>query len=335
MFLFKGFKRRFYQGNNSHRGTEDRLGRVVTLIEDENEVTWGKAFQLDDEKASRSYLDNREVQLGGYTTILTEFVPIDKNVKPFNVLIYIALENNEQYLGKASYDEMALDIIQSKGHAGHNLEYLAKLAQFMREYLPMVQDDHLYLLEQLCIFILKSLNSSLLSYFYSDSVEEKWLSKIQYELINGSANLLNLNKNLNKLNENHNLDRNLDSDNEETEYDLKNAHSLEVTNSFDHSDSEESDSSESSLSEPTPCLCLTKSGCCDLMNCDNTELFDGNLSINTLMNINCLYNTELSISTNKQPTITLPKTKDQYRSKKNSFSDFSNHHSNKLFIKSY
>lgn len=104
----KGFKRRFWQGNNSHRGTETKLGRVVTLIEDENELTWGKAFQLDDESVSRSYLDNREVQLGGYTTILTTFEPLDTNVEPFPVLIYIALENNDQYLGKASYDQMAM-----------------------------------------------------------------------------------------------------------------------------------------------------------------------------------------------------------------------------------
>lgn len=180
----RGFKRRFWQGNNSHRGTEDRLGRVVTLIEDEASVVWGKAFQLDDEKASKTYLDTREVALGGYTTVLATFEPLDKTVQPFPVMIYIALEDNEQYLGKASYSEMAWDIIQSKGAAGHNLEYLAKLATFMRNSLPQIKDDHLYLLEQICIFILKSFNSSLLHHFDSSSVEEKWLNRIKFEINN-------------------------------------------------------------------------------------------------------------------------------------------------------
>lgn len=127
-------------------------------------------------------------------------------------MIYIALENNEQYLGKASYAEMAWDIIESEGKAGHNLEYLAKLATFMRNSLPQIKDDHLYLLEQICIFILKSLGSSLISHFESSSVEEKWLNRIRMEI--------------------------------NQQYMLKKSNSVEVTSAYEQSD-DESDTSDS------------------------------------------------------------------------------------------
>lgn len=310
----KGFKRRFWQGNNTHRGTEQRLGRVVTLIEDENEVTWGKAFRLDDEQASRTYLDTREVQLGGYTTILTEFMPLDENVEPFPVLIYIALESNDQYLGKASYPSMALDIISSKGQAGHNLEYLAKLAQFMRENLMSVQDDHLYLLEQLCIFMLKRMNSSLLNYFYCHAVDEKWLKRIQIEWINSPAMQVLFANDLTV---------------KRQPYLLKKAHSLENTSSPELSD-EESDSSETG-----PCTCSNQDGCCGL-----GDLFDSTLLYNDLlMNGDCLYLAGKPFlitprSSQDDAILDFGLTKEQYRRKKNSFSGFDSH-SRKWSIKGY
>lgn len=305
----KGFKRRFWQGNNTHRGTEQRLGRVVTLIEDENAITWGKAFHLDDEQASRAYLDTREVQLGGYTTILTEFVPLDETIEPFPVLIYIALPNNDQYLGKASYKSMANDIISSKGQAGHNLEYLAKLAQFMREHLHTVQDDHLYLLEQLCIYMLQRRKSALLYYFdYCRSVEKKWLKRVQIEWMNNSVIQL--------LVENGQL-----IGGQSQPYLLKKAHSLENTSSPDLSD-EESDSSDSTGPYPCP----NQDGCCGL-GIDQRELsFDGSLLIkNLLLDGDCLYldGKPFLIAPRRQDDAIL--TKEQYRRKKNSFSSFGSH----------
>ena len=149
------------------------------------------------------------------------------------------------------------DIISSKGAAGHNLEYLAKLAQFMRENLPHIEDDHLYLLEQFCIFILKSLNSSLLNYFYTHSIEDRWLNRIQHEL-------------------------------SKQQHRLRQAHTHRDASTFDLSDGEEADSGESS-----PCLCcsddeLTSSD--DLLfntpsDYNSTHLINGNgYLINQLLN---------------------------------------------------
>lgn len=277
----------------------------MTLIPDEDSVTWGKAFQMNDQQASRTYLDTREVQLGGYTTIAAEFVPLDQTVAPFEVLIYIALPGNEQYLGIASYKSMANDIISSKGHAGHNLEYLAKLAQFMREHLPTVQDDHLYLLEQLCIYMLQRRNPALLHYFHytSRSVEKKWLKRVQIEWMNNSAIPL-LIKNGQLV----------------SGHVLKKAHSLENTSSPEHSD-EDSDSSDSSDSTTGPYLCPNQDGCCGL-----DEQLDGSLLIkNLLLDGDCLYldGSPFRIAPRRQDDAIL--TKEQYRRKKNSFSGFGSH----------
>jgi hypothetical protein len=137
----------------------------VTLIEDEQDVTWGKSFQMNDETASREYLDNRESTLGGYTTIITTFYPRDTNVAPFPVLVYMATAENPHYLGPAPLPQIAHEIATSRGNSGHNVEYLAKLALFMRLNVPDVQDSHLYELETLCCQFLERLQPNLLYFF--------------------------------------------------------------------------------------------------------------------------------------------------------------------------
>ena len=213
-----------------------------------------------------------------------------------------------------------MDIISSKGQAGHNLEYLAKLARFMREHLPLIEDDHLYLLEQLCIFILKSINSTLLNYFYSRSVEEKWLQKIQIELDFNAFNRI-----------------------QSKQQRLKKSSSLELANAFELSDEEIADTSETMQR-----LRLTNYGCCDLV---NTELFNSdNLILNNLLNgCDCLFrNGKLLINQNTNHRFDnageIAQNQDQNhqttirKSKKSNFSEFSdyqNYHPKKLYIKSY
>jgi len=63
------------------------------------------------------------------------------------VLVYIATPNNACYLGPAPMKELANQIVSACGTSGHNVEYLIRLADFMREALPEVSDEHLYLLE--------------------------------------------------------------------------------------------------------------------------------------------------------------------------------------------
>lgn len=152
----RGYVRRFWQGNTTHRGTEERPGRVVTLVEDSNGITWGCAYKIAG-RTALTYLKNRECNLGGYITQYTKFYPrvaadhMELSGEAFPALLYIATEENSLWMGESPLTTIAKEIVESKGPSGHNVEYLIRLANFMREELRdvNVEDDHLFQLEQL------------------------------------------------------------------------------------------------------------------------------------------------------------------------------------------
>ena len=94
-----------------------------------------------------AYLDHRE--RGGYTTHKVLFHPKPKHDKQmtFSVLAYIATELNPNYLGPAPIEDVAKQVVGSRGPSGCNTEYLLNLAQAMREIAPGVNDEHLFGLE--------------------------------------------------------------------------------------------------------------------------------------------------------------------------------------------
>ncbi|XP_037524882.2 putative glutathione-specific gamma-glutamylcyclotransferase 2 [Rhipicephalus sanguineus] len=137
----RGYDRRFWQGNDKHRGTPEK-GQV-----------WGRAFLLREDDASArdslGYLDEREAQLGGYSVSFVQFRPRDPREEPFPALVYIATANNPLYLGPASSVQLADEVMAARGFCGANAEYVLKLARFMREEVPDCWDDHLFTLESL------------------------------------------------------------------------------------------------------------------------------------------------------------------------------------------
>lgn len=152
-----GFSRRFWQGNTTHRGIPGKPGRVATLVEEQKMVTYGVAFQLLGE-AALDYLNQREVQLGGYKSHITLFQPKDLSMLPFPVLLYIATPSNQHWLGPGPLDKIAEQVVYSSGNSGHNVEYVLRLADWMRETLPDIQDDHLYTIESHVHKIIKEKN---------------------------------------------------------------------------------------------------------------------------------------------------------------------------------
>ncbi|KAH0951719.1 hypothetical protein HN011_001312 [Eciton burchellii] len=156
----KGFSRRFWQGNTTHRGTVEKPGRVATLIENEENTVYGRAFQVQD-SAALAYLEKRECALGGYLTTIATFYSKD-GVKQFPVVIYIATNKNEHWLGEASLQTIACQITECSGPSGHNVEYLLRLAEFMHRYLPEAHDEHLFTLEMLVRSQIKEKNMCLL-----------------------------------------------------------------------------------------------------------------------------------------------------------------------------
>lgn len=119
-------------------------------------VTWGKAFLVAAENnAALPYLSNRECQLGGYRIYTVNFhpkpsfLPSTSSVDKKDALLYIAIPENKHWLGAAPLPDMAKQILECHGSSGSNVEYLLRLADFMRDEIPEALDDHLFSLERL------------------------------------------------------------------------------------------------------------------------------------------------------------------------------------------
>ncbi|KAL3289453.1 hypothetical protein HHI36_022877 [Cryptolaemus montrouzieri] len=152
-----GYSRKFWQGNTTHRGTEENPGRVATLIENKEGCVHGIAFAISEETAI-PYLNKRECEMGGYVTTFAKFH--SDHGQCFQVLLYVATQSNPQWLGDADLTEIAGQIIDCKGQSGHNVEYLIRLADFTRQHFPFCHDSHLFNLEKEVLKKLKAKNIS-------------------------------------------------------------------------------------------------------------------------------------------------------------------------------
>nr|KYP71354.1 Cation transport regulator-like protein 2 [Cajanus cajan] len=108
----EGYRRVFYQGSTDHRGTPEFPGRTVTLEPAEGEICHLEVREKQYDK--REYLDF-------YTD------PNATSPAVTGVLVYIATsdkKSNVNYLGPASVEEIARQIVEAKGPAGPNRDYL-------------------------------------------------------------------------------------------------------------------------------------------------------------------------------------------------------------------
>lgn len=138
------FERVWAQGSTDHRGIVERPGRVVTIVPNNDMDVLGMAFRIAGEKVADvlDYLDVREQ--GGYVIakVPVYFHQMGKHCRPsFNAqteqhvhaLVYVAVEGNNEWLGAASIDSIAQQIISCRGPSGQNSEYLIRLAEALLE----------------------------------------------------------------------------------------------------------------------------------------------------------------------------------------------------------
>lgn len=98
----------------------------------------------------------RECTLGGYITEYTKFYPrhasdeatdAEQNGAAFPALLYVATDANRHWMGDNDATTIARQIVECRGPSGHNVEYLMRLAFFMRDEVPGADDEHLFELE--------------------------------------------------------------------------------------------------------------------------------------------------------------------------------------------
>lgn len=111
---------------------------------------WGVAYEIKGTESvtkALTYLNVRETQLGGYSTLVTEFEPREQGSEPLSVLVFTVTEDNQYYLGETDIPSMAKQIVTARGAAGTNVEYVTKIADYVRHYVPEDKDDHLFTLD--------------------------------------------------------------------------------------------------------------------------------------------------------------------------------------------
>lgn len=120
-----GWKRRFWQGSHDHRGTPDAPGRVVTMIQSEDDTCGGVAYLIEADVVRTTFetLDHREKN--GYQRYDVELNLMDGRLQ--QGVVYIAPINNFAWLGEAPLETIAAQIASSIGPSGANTEYLFKL----------------------------------------------------------------------------------------------------------------------------------------------------------------------------------------------------------------
>jgi cation transport regulator ChaC len=136
-----GWQRRFWQGSHDHRGTPEKPGRVVTLVEAPGASCRGVAYRV--EEGVFEHLDHREKN--GYRRVDTH-IALHRPERPVSGTLYVAEPDNHAFLGPAPMAELAAHIQQSHGPSGSNRAYVLQLADALRQIDE--HDHHVMALEQ-------------------------------------------------------------------------------------------------------------------------------------------------------------------------------------------
>jgi cation transport regulator ChaC len=122
-----GFSRRFWQASPDHRGTPERPGRVVTLVEDPGAVCWGMGYRVAGEHVPEvlEALDYREQ--AGYQRFETRLDLRDHPTPVPGALLYVAAPGNPNFIGDTPLDQIAAIARVAEGPSGPNREYVLRL----------------------------------------------------------------------------------------------------------------------------------------------------------------------------------------------------------------
>lgn len=150
----RGWERKFYQGSTDHRGVPGSPGRVATLVRAPAGRVWGRAYLLGEAGRQEilDALDHREK--GGYERhFLDVEVPGGEDIQ--GALAYIGTPDNPEWLGEASAEDIARQMLNSVGPSGPNPEYLLELAESLRQ-IDGADDPHVFAIERALLTLQKA-----------------------------------------------------------------------------------------------------------------------------------------------------------------------------------
>jgi glutathione-specific gamma-glutamylcyclotransferase len=129
----RGFARRFWQHSSDHRGTPERPGRVVTLIEKADTICGGMGYRVEPDVLAEvvAQLDHREQN--GYRRVVTPLYLEGAGERRVEALLYLAGPKNPHYAGPAPLEDIAAVIRSCRGPSGDNGEYVLELARALAE----------------------------------------------------------------------------------------------------------------------------------------------------------------------------------------------------------
>ena len=123
------------------------ITKAITSELHKSGPVWGAAYHVPEEfiRETTDYLDLREIN--GYSIQRTTFVPApsrpESQIQPIrNVIVYIGLPSNPQFLGYQSPDRIAAVIAKNEGPSGLNRDYLFELEKALEKLSTGSGDQH-------------------------------------------------------------------------------------------------------------------------------------------------------------------------------------------------
>ena len=129
-----GFRRSLCIQSHHYRGTPDRPGVVLGLVESEGAACVGRAIGFDPTRATEimRYLDERELVTNVYERREVPLYLIDARTV-VQSWAYIARPDHEQFLGSLAEDELVELVCQGTGSAGTCQDYVVNTLRHLND----------------------------------------------------------------------------------------------------------------------------------------------------------------------------------------------------------
>ncbi|MCT4656576.1 MAG: gamma-glutamylcyclotransferase [Cohaesibacter sp.] len=140
----EGYHRSLCIYSHVYRGSPECPGLVLGL--DDEGTAMGRAFRVKAENREPviEYLREREQVTSVYVEHYGTLTLLDGSNRQVEAVTYIADQQHEQYAGKLSIEDQVRFVLQGKGIAGPNIDYVTNTVDHLKEI--SIEDPDLFAL---------------------------------------------------------------------------------------------------------------------------------------------------------------------------------------------